>query len=288
VIAQIRRHGVKSMAASPAFMSRILSACERNGSPITELERIHLGGAPVFPGVLRKTKQFCPRAAITAVYGSTEAEPMADIALEDISADDFLRMQKGQGLLAGKPVPCISLRVIRDQWGKPMASLNFRQFEQLAVAAGQAGEIVVSGAHVLPGYLNGEGDAETKFDVDGRRWHRTGDLGYMDLNGRLWLLGRCGAKIRDKRGTLYPFAVECAAMERPFVRRAAVVSISGRRVLAVETEEPTSPEEIQRSLAWAGLDQVVTLDRIPVDPRHNAKIDYVLLARQLGSVSRSA
>jgi acyl-CoA synthetase (AMP-forming)/AMP-acid ligase II len=284
VLTQIRRHGIQSTAASPAFMSRILSECEKTDAQITELERVYLGGAPVFPGVLHKTKRFCPQAAITAVYGSTEAEPMAEIALDDISPEDFFQMQKGKGLLAGTPVPSISLRVIQDQWGRPIAALNNRQFEQLRVPIGEAGEIVVSGAHVLPGYLHGEGDAETKFDVEGTRWHRTGDLGYFDERGRLWLLGRCSAKIRDERGTLYPFAVECAAVENTSVNRAAVVSISGLRVLAIETEKPVSSEEVQNSLPWAELDRVVAMDRIPVDKRHNAKIDYVKLAGELAKV----
>lgn len=285
VLAQIQRHGVQSTAASPALMERLLSHCEREKTPIPQLKRVFLGGAPVFPGVLRKAQQFCPNAGITAVYGSTEAEPMAEIALDQISAADFLLMRNGKGLLAGPPDPSISLRVICDQWGEPIAPLTPPQFEQLALAPGEAGEIVVSGAHVLGGYLHGEGDAETKFDVDGTRWHRTGDLGYMDRHGRLWLLGRSSAKVRDGRGVLYPFAVECGAMENSSVRRAALVAASGRRVLVVETEGRASTKEIRQSLSWAELDQVVSVDRIPVDKRHNAKVDYTALAKKLKNLN---
>jgi len=297
VLSQLQRHGIKTTAASPAFMSRLLDECERSGTQISELERVYLGGAPVFPGVLRKTEQFCPHAVITAVYGSTEAEPMAEICLADISSDDFHLMRQGKGLLAGPPIPSISLRVICDQWGKAIPRLDTRQFDHMVLATGEPGEIVVSGAHVLPGYLQGEGDAETKFNVEGTRWHRTSDLGYLDAKGRLWLLGRCSAKIEDAHGTLYPFAVECAAVENPSIRRAAMVSIAGRRVLAIETATPIfsekiqptaaiSSEEIQRSLAWAKVDQVVVLDRIPVDKRHNAKIDYIALNHKLANFTR--
>jgi len=285
VLAQVRRHRIKSTAASPALMTRLLNECERGRTEIAQLEKVFLGGAPVFPGLLRKAQQFCPHAAITAVYGSTEAEPMAEIALDRISPADFLLMRNGKGLLAGPPDPSISLRVIRDQWGQPISPLRSSQFEQLALAPREPGEIVVSGAHVLPGYLRGEGDAETKFDVEGTRWHRTGDLGYMDRDSRLWLLGRCSAKVQDARGVLYPFAVECAAMENPSVRRAALVAASGRRVLVVEVGGEASPEEIRQSLSWAELDQVVPVDRIPVDKRHNAKVDYVALARKLKSLN---
>lgn len=292
VIEQIRRHAVTTTAASPALMSRILGECENRGTQIPELKRIYLGGAPVFPALLRKAKVFCPNARVTAVYGSTEAEPMAEIVLHDITEQDFQAMPEGGGLLAGRPVSEISLQVIPDRWGKPIAAISGEELLRLSLSPGEPGEIVVSGPHVLHGYLNGEGDEETKFEVEGTRWHRTGDLGYMDAEGRLWLLGRCSAKISDSRGTLYPFAVECAAMENPSVRRAAVVAISGRRILAVECEAAECLAELKRSLDWAKLDEVVAVHRLPVDKRHNAKIDYVRLkievTKSMGRAQRRA
>lgn len=281
VLAQIQRHKIQTTAASPAFLSRLLDEHRRGRTPTPSLSNIYMGGAPVFPGLLRRTKQCFPQAKIAAVYGSTEAEPMAEIALSDISQSDFDAMEQGKGLLTGRPVAAISLRVIREQWGIPIPPLGAQAFERLTAACGEPGEIVVAGGHVLPGYLKGEGDAETKFEVDGARWHRTGDLGYMDTQGRLWLLGRCSGKIQDQRGTLYPFAVECAAMQNPSVRRAALAEVDGRRVLAVEAGEAMSTDDILRSLSWAQLDQVVSLDRVPVDKRHNAKVDYVALAAKL-------
>ena len=242
-----------------------------------------MGGAPVFPGLLRKTKQYCPQAKVTAVYGSTEAEPMAEISLSEISEEDFLGMEQGKGLLTGRPVASISVRVIRENWGAPIPSLDAAAFDRLRVADGEPGEIVVSGGHVLSGYLDGVGDTETKFEVDGARWHRTGDLGYLEAAGRLWLLGRCSGKIHDERGTLYPFAVECAAMQTAAVRRAALAAVDGRRVLAIEGDKSLSPDSIKSALSWAHLDQVVFLDRVPVDKRHNAKVDYVELGRKLRS-----
>jgi acyl-CoA synthetase (AMP-forming)/AMP-acid ligase II len=281
VLAQIERHKIETTAASPAFISRLLDECEWSGMTMPSVSSIYMGGAPVFPGLLRKARQFCPHARITAVYGSTEAEPMAEIALSDISREDFDAMEQGKGLVTGWPVSSISLRVIREQWGVPISPLDARTFEQLTRASGDPGEIVVSGGHVLPGYLNGEGDAETKFDVDGTRWHRTGDLGYMDSAGRLWLLGRCNGKIQDARGSLYPFAVECAAMQTAGIRRAALAAVDGRRVLAIESTVALSRDDILRSLSWAQLDDVVFLEHVPVDKRHNAKVDYIALFRKL-------
>ena len=286
VLAQIERHKIQTTAASPALLSRLLDECESSGATLSSLSSLFIGGAPVFPGLLRKAKQFCPQARVWAVYGSTEAEPMAEIALPDIAKEDFDGMEQGKGLLAGRPVSSISLRVIRDAWGTPIPALDPAAFERLMTSVGEPGEIVVSGGHVLRGYLNGEGDAETKFEVDGARWHRTGDLGYLDTSGRLWLLGRCNGKIKDERGTLYPFAVECAAMQDAAVRRAALAAVAGRRVLAIEGEKTLSLEAIRTSLSWARLDQVVRLERVPVDKRHNAKIDYIALARELRNAGK--
>jgi hypothetical protein len=100
----------------------------------------------------------------------------------------------------------------------------------------------------------------------------------------LWLLGRCGAKIIDEKGVLYPFSVECVAQEQPGVRRAALVAIGGQRILAVEPETPLADDtkrSLLNTLAWAQLREIRTFPSLPVDPRHNAKIDYPALRRML-------
>jgi len=77
---------------------------------------------------------------------------------------------------------------------------------------------VVSGAHVLPGYLHGQGHQDTNARVGGNVWHRTGDAGHLDGGGRQWLLGRCAGRVTDAGSELYPLAVEAAAHEHPAVR----------------------------------------------------------------------
>jgi len=142
----------------------------------------------------------------------------------------------------------------------------------------------VSGPHVLTGYLHGRGDTETKFDVESRRWHRTGDAGYLDAGGRLWLLGRCSARIDDVHGRVYPFAVECALDGIASVKRTAFLAHGGRRVLVAELEPEASPqtsETLRAACAWAHPDEVRIIKRLPVDARHNAKIDYPGLKKLL-------
>lgn len=290
VVAQIEAHRATRIGASPAFLERLITYCAQNGSTLSNLRNIFTGGAPVFPHFLHGLQRIAPRATITAVYGSTEAEPIAKIARWQIEQEDIAAMRNGRGLLAGLPVPSIRLQVVRDRWGTPIGPYTRTGFLADCLPPGEAGEIVVSGDHVLPSYLNKRGDDESKFSVDGTSWHRTGDAGYLDDKGRLWLLGRCGACIEDIHGRLYPFAVECIANHQPGVRRAGLVSHRGRRVLAVEFDDNVTDMDLtplRDALAWAHIGEVHVHRRIPVDRRHNAKIDYPALQELLDVASKN-
>jgi acyl-CoA synthetase (AMP-forming)/AMP-acid ligase II len=310
VIAQMQTHHVTSSVASPAFFQcltryslvdyprAILRKSPRTipgkfsfadypkGITLPGVKKLFTGGAPVFYPLLDAMRQMAPQAEVVAVYGSTEAEPIAHFSLREMDGEDWHGMMKGNGLLAGRPVECIRLRILRDQWGRPIGPYTEAEFNDLCCPPTNPGEIVVSGEHVLPGYLHGAGDEETKFQVDGVVWHRTGDAGYLDERGRLWLLGRCAARISDSHGVVYPFAVEAAVSASfPEIRRSAFVSHRGRRVLVVELDpDPSrvlSEGSPAQELAWFKIDEVRYLKTIPVDKRHNAKIDYPALYRLL-------
>jgi acyl-CoA synthetase (AMP-forming)/AMP-acid ligase II len=281
VLAQIDRHRPTSVVASPAFLERICATSEALDRSVSGFRYIFTGGAPVFPDHLNRFAAIFPGAEVVAVYGSTEAEPIAHIARQSLTANDMAAMAAGAGLLAGVPVDEIQVRVIVAQWGTPLGNLDNTQFLAMSLPQGKAGEIVVSGGHVLQGYLNGVGDEETKFRVCGTIWHRTGDSGYFDDHGRLWLLGRASAVIDDARGKLPPFAVECAARQIAGVRRSALLGRGSRRILFVELFKGAELDcsAVRQSLSWAHLDEVRLVAEIPLDKRHNAKVDYGRLAK---------
>jgi acyl-CoA synthetase (AMP-forming)/AMP-acid ligase II len=270
---QIAAAGVQRVAASPAFFEAVLEKPEA----LAPLKRIATGGAPVFPPLLDRLVEAAPEAKVFAVYGSTEAEPIAHVEHGEITTADLDRMRRGGGLLVGKPVPEIELRIIADQWGEPVT-------RPVDLPAGQIGEIVVSGDHVLSGYLNRTGDEETKFRTSGDQiWHRCGDAGWLDAEGRLWLMGRCAAKLSG--GKLYPFAVECALSFFPQLRRCAAVEHAGLKILVLQfhtnSGDDNPLDEIREAVAWAGFDRVMTVKSIPVDRRHQAKVDYPRLHQLL-------
>jgi olefin beta-lactone synthetase len=285
VLAQIDAAKVTRTVASPAFLLR-LAAHPSASASLARMRHVFTGGAPVFPRAIDALAAASPHADVVAVYGSTEAEPIAEIERRQISDADRRAMQGGAGLLAGRPVVAVRLAIVEDRWPDPLGPWTEDALARERLAPNTPGEIVVAGDHVLSGYLDGRGDAETKIRVGERVWHRTGDAGYLDDGGRLWLLGRCAAKVDDEHGRVYPVAVECAASEVEGLRRSAFVRHRGARLLVVELDEGADRDAVtgrlRDRLAWARLGHVVVVHRIPVDARHNAKVDYPELERMLG------
>jgi acyl-CoA synthetase (AMP-forming)/AMP-acid ligase II len=161
------------------------------------------------------------------------------------------------------------------------------EFAALRLPAGRTGEIVVTGDHVVKSYLDAGINGETKFTVGDRLWHRTGDAGYLDESGRLWLMGRCEARIADQSGTLYPLALEAAARSHLGPHRVACVGSAGERVLLVErSDRDVNLAALRAGLSWAHLASIRFVGRIPVDRRHNSKIDYTRL-REMMAGSRT-
>ncbi|WP_265594100.1 AMP-binding protein [Haloferula sp. BvORR071] len=279
--AQCERHGVTRCAASPAFFEALLAGPDS----LPQVSKVYTGGAPVFPDLLERLQAALPDAEVTAVFGSTEAEPMSHLGAHEYSADLVAQTAAGFGLCAGVPVPEVELRIIRDHWGQSLAKLTPEELDNITVAPGEPGEVIVTGDHVLSGYLGGVGDKETKIHVAGKVWHRTGDAAWLDESGRLWLLGRCAAKLPASslaraglpEGALdYPFAIESALRARHPGTRTAALGLKGRRVLV------TTVADMEAEAAEFGIDEVIRVEAIPLDRRHNAKIDYPALLKLLG------
>lgn len=267
---QCARNGVTRCSASPAFFEGFLGS----GGGMFGAEKVFTGGAPVFPDLVARLREALPGAGIFPVYGSTEAEPIAHFDGGLLEGELLEVTAGGGGLCAGEVVEEIEMRVIVDSWGEVLGPLGDREFAGMEVGRGEVGEIVVAGDHVLSGYLGGVGDEETKIRVGERVWHRTGDAGWMDDKERLWLLGRCAQKMRGAERLRYPFAVECALRMRFPGRRFAAVEWRGERVLVCERSGVSG-----EVLGEFGMDRVVVLDRIPMDRRHQAKVDYGELMR---------
>ncbi len=246
----LKRTGCTRALLPPALCETLAKA------PIpAPLHTVFTGGGPVKPRLVAALKRQKPGLKVISVYGSTEAEPVAVLDWDDVGLDDLAAMGNGNGLLAGRPVPGLALRLKDD-------------------------EIQVAGPHVNPGYLDPAMNAGNKILEGDTIWHRTGDAGRLDDGGRLWLLGRHAAIVPTAHGRLYPFAVETAAEAWPGVHRAALIQVGGAPALAIQGDRASEP-------AWRteadriGVPRVVHVNAMPVDPRHRSKIDYPKLTRML-------
>lgn len=243
ILGHMARHQVTRAMVPPSIAEVLVDT----GKPVP-LDVLFTGGGPVFPELLRRLQGLMPRADIVAVYGSTEAEPIAHQHVRDIDAGQWRAMAAGAGLLAGKPVRAVRLEIVDE-------------------------EIVVTGAHVNKGYLDGAGDADNKLQRAGEIWHRTGDAGRIDDQGNLWLRGRLSASAAGH----FPFEVETVAQQWAGVRRAALVPGTAPLVIALEGTEPSAGYWDDQAREAFGAKVMRTT--LPLDRRHRSKIDYSRLSR---------
>ncbi|MCF6274060.1 MAG: AMP-binding protein [Rhodobacteraceae bacterium] len=237
---------IKAQNISRALLPPALCAKLTQASIPKNLHTIFTGGGPVFPDIMQKLQRN-DWLRVVCIYGSTEAEPIAHLDASDISPADDHDMAAGRGLLVGRPVEHIALR-IRDS------------------------EIQVAGAHVNPGYLDPAHDAENKIVERDRIWHRTGDAGVFDDQGRLWLWGRVGSEIDTAGAPLYPFSIEVAARYWPGVEQSALMGVDQRAILVVQGDVAYKSQWLKAAQPF-GVGRIKTIDKIPMDARHRSKID---------------
>ncbi|MBK8233529.1 MAG: AMP-binding protein [Candidatus Eisenbacteria bacterium] len=291
ILAQIREERVSTLVASPAFCAKLVEHSMAAGGTLP-LRRLFTGGAPVLPPLLRGLVATMPEGA-EVLYGSTEAEPISGIdvqaMLEAITPGGGAAPTTG--LCVGAPVPEIALKIVRADDGP--IELDASGWRPRELPVGETGEIVVSGAHVLPGYLDDpEADRANKVRHGAQISHRTGDAGYLDLDGRLWLMGRVKRRVCQVGVDWWPLPAELRAFTLPSVTHAAYLSLPGsdRALLCIEGPTPEEhanlENELRQRLAPWPLDQLIVLETIPRDPRHHSKTDHDALVALLTKTPR--
>ena len=229
-------------------------------------------GAPVPIKTLQEISRLCPEAELHTPYGMTEVLPVADVSLTDL-----MRIGTGNGVCVGKPVSGCDVRIDH-----------------------QTSELLVSAPWMSAGYdslwltqHNARPVANT--DGDSVTWHRTGDVGHIDNEGNVWIEGRLVHVIHTSRGPVAPVPLEIAIEALPNIVRVAAVGVGPvdveQLVIVVETinssDGPADAElthAVRAALAPLTIAAVWTTKKLPVDIRHNSKIDRTAVSKKMSQI----
>ncbi|WP_318241238.1 alpha/beta fold hydrolase [Cellulomonas avistercoris] len=295
--------GATAVFLSPAAVANVVATSDDlTDDDHRALARVGLllsAGAPVGEGLLAAIGDLLPAAVPHTPYGMTEGLLLTDVTLEEIrAAGDG---GAAGGVCVGRPAPAATVRI-------SALDADGRATGPLAATPGVTGEIVVAAPHVKDHYDRlwltdresrrgtPDGDGGARADVDGdvapgARWHRTGDVGRLDAEGRVWVEGRLAHVVVTADGPVTPVGPEQRAQSVPGVARAGVVGVGPRGtqqlVVVVETDpgarRPSlaTPELTADVRAAVGRDAaaVLVVPDLPTDVRHNSKIDRARLAR---------
>jgi acyl-CoA synthetase (AMP-forming)/AMP-acid ligase II len=285
IVEAIESFGVTSMFGSPALINRVGRYGQTGQIRLPTLRRVVSAGAPVPAPVLERfTAMLAPDTQVFTPYGATEALPVCSIGSREILERTRNLTDRGQGVCIGRPVDGIDLHIIAIS-DQPMVIWD----DGLKVADGTIGEIVVKGPQVTARYFNrAESTSLAKIpDPSGGFYHRMGDLGYRDGEGRIWFCGRKAHRVESVEMTRFTIPCEAIYNTHPLVFRSALVGIGqpGRQrpVICLELEPGTGKSEqprIRRELLeiaghfeiTAGIGELLFHPAFPVDIRHNAKI----------------
>ena len=310
IVQAIRQKNVTNSFGSPTLWRKIGEHCREQLITLPSLRRVLCAGAPVPRELWEASRDFLPRGQLHSPYGATEALPVATIARDEFCALAKESAQSAvphgaRGACVGRPVAEMEVKIIEIVEG-PIASLA----DARELPVGEIGEIIVRGPVVTKAYdAAPEATALAKIPVadaaigalsraegapaGGTVWHRMGDCGYLDAEGRLWFCGRKVERVVAFTGTLYTEPCERVFRAHPQVRRCALIGLGerGRQrpaiVVESELEDSAQCRAFARELRTLAVECEATLaiktfyfhPVFPVDVRHNAKIHRLTLAR---------
>ncbi len=279
-IKTILEHQVSYSFGSPAIWRVIADFCAAHNIQLPSLKKILMAGAPVSGELIELMLAALPADGdIHIPYGATEALPVISISGREVVSETWPLTRQGRGACVGRPLPDTEVRIMRVVAG-PVADLD-----GLLLPAGEVGEIIVKGEVVTGSYFNNEPEtALAKIRTADGLWHRMGDTGYFDEQGRLWFCGRKAHRVISGGTIHYPICCEAVFNQHPDVYRSALVGVGeeGRQrpVIVVEPLGRVDKTQLFADLRRLALEHEHTKDindflihpAFPVDIRHNAKI----------------
>ena len=313
IVRAIRQEGVTNSFGSPTLWGKVADYCLAHRLTLPSLRRVLCAGAPVPASLWTKAPQFIPRGRLHSPYGATEALPVSTVTADEVDPAST------HGACVGRPLPENRVKIIAID-DRPLASLA----DAHELPTGEIGEIIVTGPTVTKEYdrlpeatrqakiqipkskSQGSPDSQDSLGTwnlrlgisapTGAVWHRMGDAGYRDADGRLWFCGRVAERVETADGPMFTEPCEQVFRAHPSVARCALIGLGARGrqtpAIVIEPRPGASPHSAESRLEWArslgelarGHSHTAAIRRfyfhphLPVDVRHNAKIHRLALA----------
>lgn len=293
ILEAINNQNVTQAFGSPALWNTVGRYCEKHDIKLPTLKRILSAGAPVPNHVLQRMTAALPDSAdVFTPYGATECLPVAAIGGRQVLKETAQLTAIGAGTCVGTVFDGMQVKIIDINFD-PIADIN----DAKECVRGEIGEIIVQGPVATREYFQRpDGTALAKIKDGDSFWHRMGDTGYFDEEGKLWFCGRKAHIVFTESERLFSVCCEAIFNCHSKIYRCALTGVgqrgSQRPVIVAEPESGSFPETAQAEqqlrvellqLAAASsltesIDQIVFHRSLPVDTRHNVKINREALS----------
>ena len=266
-IETIQREKATRAMLVPTMLKRVIDAPDYDQYDLSSLKVITYGAAPMPFEVINKAIKVMPWVRFINAFGQTEtASTITTLGPEDhiIEGTEEEREKKLKRLTSsiGKPLPDVEVKIV-DEEGEPLAP-------------SEVGEILARGPRIMTGYWRDEQKTSQVITRDG--WLRTGDMGWMDEEGYIYLAGRGDDMIIRGGENISPEEVENAVQSHPKVEEASVIGVPDpewgqepRAVVVLKKGEVATQEEIiehcrTRLAGFKRPRSVVFIDALPRNP----------------------
>ena len=237
LIDTIEKAGITNAFLVPAVLQMMCAVPGADDRDYSSLRSVAYGASPITSAALKRSLEVF-KAPLFQVYGMTETTG----AITELSSGDHDPGGPREHLMrsAGKPYPWVEMKAVDPVTGNDCAP-------------GDVGEIWTRSGQNSPGYWNKPDDTAAVFDADG--WLHTGDAGYLDDEGYVFLTDRVKDMIVSGGENVYPIEVESALAEHPDVADVAVIGVPdakwGETVKAVVVRREGSSLTEDELLSWA-------------------------------------
>lgn len=209
MVSHMVQHQTTHVVMVPTVIQAFISNPEVAAVDFSCVEWLVYGGSPISESVMVRAQEVFG-AKLAQTYGLTETVGVATI----LGPEDHTSATSGLLRSAGRAVDGIEIKVVDTETGEPCAT-------------GATGEVVVRGGCVTTGYWRNDTATAEALDADG--WFRTGDAGYLDDRGYLYLRDRLKDLLMSGGENIYPAEVENAIMSHPDVLEVAVIGVPSEK-----------------------------------------------------------